>query len=310
MAGSTLAALFMVQAIFRTTNSTSAISLLFVPFYAAAWGLPALAVGFCLGYLRTRLGVADGSHRWITIAVAVIALSIVAVVSFLIAQRLRLVRQVHQVLVADQSGLQRVMEDSELRENKFILGAVAQNPNATPNQLHQIVTSPDPELHRRMGSVFDLMGANRKGLAVMRLVARHPNVAPEDVEALAGSPDEMVVGDVAANEKASEVTLRRLAGRGGYLMEWGIARNPKAPPDLLEQLGASANEYTRAWVASNPGTPVVRLERLSQDSNWNVRRGVAANPRAPEEIVALLANDPDDRVSRIARLRGGREAPR
>ncbi len=296
----------MVQAIVRTTNSTSAISLLFVPFYAAVWGLPALAVGLCVGYLRTRIGVAAGSHRWLTIAAGVLALSIIGIISFLVAQRLQLSRQVNRVLATDRSGLQRVLENAELRQNKFILGAIAQNLNATSAMLHQIVASPDPELHRRMGSVFDLMGENRKGLAVMRLVARHPNVAPEDVEALASSPDEYVLSDVAASEKTSEATLRRLASQGGYLIEWGLARNPNAPQDLLERLSENSDEYTRAWVASNPGTSAADLRRLSRDPDWNVRRSVAGNLQAPQESVERLADDPDDRVNRVAKHRLGR----
>jgi hypothetical protein len=131
--------------------------------------------------------------------------------------------QVHRIQTMNGTELEAVMTQPKLARNRFILGAIAENPKATALVLHRIATSDLPELHERMGSLFAVMGKNVRGLAVMRLVAGHVNTAAEDLEILAKSRNEYVLGDVAANPKLPEATLRRLAEHGGQLAEWGLA---------------------------------------------------------------------------------------
>jgi hypothetical protein len=76
-------------------------------------------------------------------------------------------------------------------------------------------------------------------------------VSADTLEVLAQSPDDYVLGDVAANPKLSEATLRALAKKGGYLIEWGLAANPKTPPDVLAQLAQSENRTTRDFLTQN-----------------------------------------------------------
>jgi len=58
------------------------------------------------------------------------------------------------------------------------------------------------ELTERMGAVWDVMGENRKGLAVMRLVARHPNAGSATLERLAARPGAAyVLHEVLANPR-------------------------------------------------------------------------------------------------------------
>jgi hypothetical protein len=196
--------------------------------------------------------------------------------------------------------LESVLNRADLAGNKFVLGAIALNPNATSAILHRIVSMKRPDLHERMGSLFDVLGQNTKGLAVMRLIAMHPNTSSEDLERLAVSTNEYVLGDVAGNAKLSELTLRKLADRGGYLIEWGLAQNRSTPKDILSRLAESGNEYTRANVAANPSTPLEVLSGLSKDRIWHVRQNAALNPSTAHNTVEQLMLDSDQRVKRAA----------
>lgn len=152
--GALLALLVMVHAMFRSRSSTAAIGL-FAPVYSAFWGLPAFVVGLCLGYLRQQLGAEGRPRLWSVSIAGLVAAGILGVAGFLLAGKLNQARQVRRVLSVDATELERVMEDPELRRDKFILAAIAQNRGATADILHRIAGNPDPALQQRMGSVFD-----------------------------------------------------------------------------------------------------------------------------------------------------------
>ncbi len=94
-----------------------------------------------------------------------------------------------------------------------------------------------------MGSVWDVMGSNRKGLAVMRLVARNPNAGAAALEHLAARPEaEYVLSDVLANRKTPMRVLERHFGTANYLAKWGLAQNPAVPRAVLERLANDPDE--------------------------------------------------------------------
>jgi hypothetical protein len=198
--------------------------------------------------------------------------------------------------------LAHALATSPWRDDPLFLAAVAQNPAATSEMLDAIARRGDRKLHEKLYGTDRLLGTNRKGLAVMRLVARHPNVTETTLVHLAASPNEYVINSVLMNPKTPEAILRRYAGRSNYLYDWGIGYNPRTPPDLLTPLASSANEYTRAAVAQNAQTPGEVLTRLAGDPQWHVRRGVAMNPSTPVDVVRQLAGDSDERVRRGAEL--------
>jgi Leucine rich repeat variant len=210
-------------------------------------------------------------------------------------------------LPADELG--RALETSRWRDDRLFLAAVAQNPAATGAMLDAIAQRADPALHEKLHASSRLLGTNRKGLAVMRLVALHPNVTEATLVRLSASRNEYVINSVLGNGKTPEAVLRKFAGQDNYLYDWGIAQNPRTPPDLLVPLASSTNEYTRSGVARNPRTPVTMLERLADDREWHVRRDVAMNPSAPRDVLVRLAADADERVRRqvesALRARGG-----
>src|SRR4051812_35416044 len=51
--GFALSSMLLIQSIFRSTNSTAAVGLIFVPFYALGVSMPAFIGGWCLGFLIT-----------------------------------------------------------------------------------------------------------------------------------------------------------------------------------------------------------------------------------------------------------------
>ena len=290
----------LVAAILGSPSSTAAIGFLFVPFYAVVPGLLGFALGCSIVYIvrwRRTPGRRPGPAALVSLVVLVLMLGGGGLT---LVENGRRMHAVETVLATDTAGLLAYLERGALRRDKFVLGAIAQNPAANALLLDEIAQLEDPSLHRKMGSLFPVLGGNQRGLAVMRLVARHANASTPTLVRLSRSPDAYVLSDVAGNAKTPVEVLRSLHARSGYLIEWGLARNPRAPSDVLHDLGASENEHTRGSVAGNPGTPPEDLELLARDSVWHVRRSAAANPQAPPALLERLAADPDPQVARTA----------
>jgi hypothetical protein len=285
-----------VYSIVNSRSSTAAVGFIFVPFAAAIISIPAFAAGWCWGYFldwhRSRIG----KRRILAITAGLFTVMVGIWTLKIVWDGLNLSQQVYGIQTMSATALEDVLNRPKLVGNKFILGAVAQNPNATAAILHRIAVLDRPDLYERMGSVFDVLGNNPSGLAVMRLIARHPNTASDDLEKLAASKNEYVRGDVAANPKLSEATLRSLATDGDYRIEWGLALNRRAPGDLLSGLGRSGNEYTRTWVAANPNTPPETLAALGESGLLQVRLNVARNHSTPRSTIEMLVGDADANV--------------
>lgn len=292
--------LWEIQAIFRSSSSTAAIGLIFVPVIGAIGALIGFLAGWCLGYSFVNFRSKALRQRILAIAVFLVPAALTIWISVTVRNGLNLSEQVHRIEKMNADELESFLDRSPQANNKFILGAIAQNPNATASILHRIVALDRPELHEPMGSHFDVKGKNTKGLAVMRLVARNPNVAAEDLEKLAASTNEYVLSDVAMSPKLSEATLQRLGKQSGQLIDWGLARNPQTSADVLLKLAESQNQYTRGNVASNPGASVETLIALSTDPEPHVRAAVAMNPSTPRSTIEQLMKDPESWVRRSA----------
>lgn len=295
-----LAAGVMAASIFRSTSSTAAIGCLFVPLVALVPAVPFFVLGFCAGFFAQARGATERRRRiaaWVSLGIAVVVVLTGAVY---LVDNLLTVYQVRECLQMDGGELEAFFRDGARNRNKFVLGAIAQNPAAGADLLDAISALDDPELHEGMGSVFPLLGENRSGLAVMRLVARHANVGTRTLERLAESPDDYVLGDVVMNPKTPVEILREAHRNGGYLVEWGLAANPETPGEILSEIAASDNEYTRSSVAKNPGTPIGGLTKLARDPVWHVRRSVVYHPGVPDALLEELARDADERVRAAA----------
>lgn len=282
--------------IFRSTSSTAAIGIIFIPFYAAPFAALFFIFGYCLSDIVDWLkGTATELSILMKLRAVVAVILLISGISYLIYGSL-LTITVNQVQTLGELEINKFLERSMFRNNKYALGALAQNPNASPRVLDRVALISNPELHHRMWSVWPVMGENGKGLAVMRLIAMHKNVSEAALVNLSKSPDNYVLSAVAANPKTPVSIIRELSDKGDYLAQWGLAANTNAPADILNKLAETGDQYARSSVARNSSTSVETLMRLAKDPVWHVRRDVVSNPHTSTGAIKILGNDPDERV--------------
>ena len=266
IAGALATAGLGVKGIFASGSSTASLGFIYLPLVAALGAIPVAIWGAALGHVVLRWRGAVRSPPMVLVAALAVAAALPAMVTYEIQRGLRLEAAVREVKGMDVAQLHEAFEESRFKRDRYFLGALAQNPAAGAGLLAGIAALRDPELFEPMGSLWDVMGENRKGLAVMRLVARHPNTDPATLEKLALDPDaQSVVHELAANPKTPLAVLERWFDSTDYLVEWGLALNPKTPPRVMQRLAASSNLYTRMNLTYNSATPRQILERLAQD---------------------------------------------
>ena len=271
--GALAAAVISVKGILSSASSTAAIGFIFLPFVAIAAAVPSGIWGLAVGYLvACRRGLRQ-AVRPVLVMAWVVALAAPAMVSWEVYRGLSLERAVRALQPLDAQALEAALEHSTWNRNKLFLGALAQHHAAGPALLARIAAMPDPELHEAMGSAWDVMGANRKGLAVMRLVAAHPNTEPATLERLAASTsNEYVIHDILRNPKTPAKTMAPHLESTNYLVEWALALNPITPAAVLERLSRSQDRVVRQNLTWNAATPDAMLERLAKDADEYVAR--------------------------------------
>ena len=273
IAGALAATALSVKGIFASGSSTAALGFIVVPLIAALGAIPAGLWGAALGHVVLRRRGAVQSRASVFVAALAIAAALPAAVIYEVQRGLRLEAAVREVLAMDVAELDRAYRESPWTVDRYFLAAMAQNKSARAGLLAQIAARDDAELYEPMGSLWDVLGANRKGLAVMRLVASHPNTDAATLARLAARPDApYLLHEVLANPKTPRAVLEPRFESTDYLVEWGLARNPKTPQRVLERLSHSPNPYTRLNVAWNQATPREILERLAQDPDQNLAR--------------------------------------
>jgi hypothetical protein len=270
--GALAATAIAVKGIMASASSTAAIGFIFVPFVAIAAAVPAAVWGLALGYIAAHLRGMRRSVRAVLVMAWVVALAVPGVIGWQIYEGLGLERAVHALRGQDAARLEAEFAGSPWNRNKYFLGALAQHPAASAGLLERIAALPDPELLEAMGSVWDVMGENRKGLAVMRLVAGNPNTSVATLEKLAGSGNEYVLHDVLRNPNTPLRALQPHLQSDNYLVEWALALNPNTPAAALERLSRSADRNTRLNLTWNAATPNPVLETLAKDADESIAR--------------------------------------
>jgi hypothetical protein len=274
IAGAIAVAALSVKAIHSSGSSTAALGYIYLPLVAALAAIPVALWGAALGHTVLWLRGAVQSPPTVFVAALLVAASLPAAVLYEIQRGLRLEAAVREVPAMDVLALDRANEESPFHRDRYYLAALVQNKLARPALLARIAALQDPELYEPLGSLWDVMGENRKGLAVMRLLARHPNTDGETLAKLAGGPDaQKVVHELAANPKTPMPVLARWFDSTDYLVEWGLALNPRTPQRVMERLAASGNTYTRLNLTYNKETPREILDRLARDADESVARG-------------------------------------
>jgi len=259
--GAVTISLLIVFSIFRSTSSTAAIGFVFIPIYFAIAFIGFFILGYCIGYIKTWLA---GAPRIFNFKIGLAFIIGICGAIFVIGglgKGLLLTSITSRISgMNTNQELLNTFDNSYFKHNKFVLGAIAQNPVASPELLDRIAKLSDPSLHNGMGSLFPLLGENRKGLAVMRLVVMNPNVSADTIEYLAStSQTDYVLSNIAGSPKTSIETLRQLETKKDSLIDWGLAQNQKTPPDvfakLLEREKYFTQRTTLEMLLRNPSTP-------------------------------------------------------
>ena len=276
--GGLAAAAISVKGILGSASSTAAIGFLLVPFLAAAAMALAGVWGLALGTAWYALRGAKQTYRAVLLMAWVVALSIPGVVGWKVWEGFALERAVAATRAMSAAELERALEQSSWRDNRFYLGALAQNKAVAPALLDRIARLPNPDLTEPLGSLWDVQGDNRKGLSALRLVARHANVGPATLQYLAGIPGAQelaVLSDVLRNAKTPAAIVMRYVDSTDELLQADLALNPNLPPAVMERLARSPNRYVRMNLTWNEVTPVSLLEALARDADAVVARNAA-----------------------------------
>jgi len=277
IAGALAVAALSVKGIHASASPLAAFGYVYVPLVAALAAIPIAIWGAALGHTVLRLRGAVDSPRSVFIAALALAAALPAVLAYEAQRGLRLEAAVREVRGMDVVQLDRVLDDSPFQDDRYLLAALAQHPQARASLLGRIAAREDDELYEPLGSLWDVMGGNREGLAVMQLVARHPNTDGTTLTRLADAP------------QASKIVQQ-------------LAANPRTPLPVLERWYASTDAAAEAGLALNPKTPQRVLERLAASAHAPARLNVTRNSATPREILDRLATDADARVARSAQL--------
>ena len=260
-----------VKGIQSSGSSTAAIGYLYLPLVAIFAAIPIALWGAALGHAVLRLRGKVQGPRMMLVAALAVAASLPALVAYQVHYGLGLEAAVREVPGMDVMALDRAYEQSRFRRDRYLLAAIAQNPLVRPGLLARIAADKDPGLYEPLGSLWDVMGENRKGLAVMRLVARHPNTRDETLAKLADGPHaHQVIYELAANPHTPASALERWYESNDAMVEWGLALNPRTPQRVMARLAVSQNIYTRLNLTYNPATPRELLDRLAADADASI----------------------------------------
>ena len=182
--GALATAALSARMILSDGSSSAGLGFVFLPLVAAAAAVPIGIWGAALGHVVAHLrGRASEPKIVFWVALAAAAALPVAVASEVWRGK-ALEAAVAETRGMDVRQLERAFEGSEFRRDKYFLGALAGHPAASAQLLERIASLEDPALFEPMWSLWDVMGDNRKGEAVMRLVERHPNASSATVARL------------------------------------------------------------------------------------------------------------------------------
>ena len=273
--GGLAATAISVKGILGSASSTAAIGFLLVPFIAAAAMALAGVWGLALGTVWHALRGTKQYFRAVLLMAWVVTLSMPGVAGWKVWEGLALERAVADTRAMSAADLERALDQSFWRDNRFFIGALAQNRSAAPALLDRIAKLPNADLTEPLGSLWNVQGDNRKGISALRLVARHPNVSPATLEYLAGIPraqELAVLSDVVRNAKTPLAVVMRYVDSKDELLQADLALNPNLPIAVIERLAKSPNRYVRMNLTWNDAAPIGVVEALAQDADEIVAR--------------------------------------
>lgn len=195
--GALAVAALLLKGLFAATTATAVLGIVAVPLLAAFAAIPIGIWGAALGHVVLRLRGRVQGPRTVLVAALVVAASLPALVAREVHRGLGLEAAVREARAMEVARLEAAFDASPWRGDRYFVAALAQHPGASPRLLARIAAETDPALREPLGSLWDVMGENREGLSVMRLVARHPNTGADTLARLAADADEQVARDAA-----------------------------------------------------------------------------------------------------------------
>jgi hypothetical protein len=224
--------------------STAGLGFVFLPLVAVAAAVPIGLWGAALGHVVAHLRGRAAEPKLLFWLALLAAGSLPGVVAAEIWHGKSLERAVAATRGMGERELERAFEESRFARDKYFLGALAENPASGPALLERIASVEDPALYEPMWSLWDVMGENRKGIAVMRLVARNRNTSGATLARLeAHLQAQELITEILANPNTPPHVLAKHFDDTHYRAEWGLAMNPKTPPAVLERLARSDNRF-------------------------------------------------------------------
>ncbi len=181
IAGALATAVLSARMILAHASAGAGLGFVLVPLVAAAAAVPLGIWGAALGHVVEHLRGRAREPKIVFWVALFAAAALPATLGYEIRQGRALERAVAEVGQMSGAQAEAAFHASPWRQNKYFLGALAQHPAASPALLEAIAGLDDPALAQPMGSLWDVLGENRKGEPVLALAARHRN-ATESVK--------------------------------------------------------------------------------------------------------------------------------
>lgn len=181
IAGAVATAALGTKMILAHGSPAAGLGFVLLPLVAAAAAVPVAIWGAALGHVVAHLRGRAAEPKIVLWAALAASASLPAVLGYEIWRGKSLENAIAETRSMTSRELERALHESKFRGDKFFLGALAQHPAASAELLEAIASFEDPALSEPMGSLWDVMGENRKGEPVLALAARHPN-ATESVK--------------------------------------------------------------------------------------------------------------------------------
>jgi hypothetical protein len=256
IAGALALAALSTKMILSHGSSTAGLGFIFVPLVAAAAAVPVAIWGAALGHVVEHLRGRAAEPKVVLWVALVAAASLPATLAYEVWNGNALETAVAETRGMGERRLEQAFEESRFRRDKYFLGALAEHPRAGAQLLDRLASLEDPALFEPMWSLWDVMGQNRKGIAVMRLVARHPNTPGATLARLEAHPQaQELITEILANPGTPQEVLAKHYGDEHYRAKWGLARNPNTPREVLERLAKDPDPYASAWARERLKSP-------------------------------------------------------
>src|SRR5688572_27343495 len=161
-----------MKGIHVSASPTAAFGYVYLPLVAALAAIPIAIWGAALGHAVLHLRGVVESPRVVFVAALAVAAALPAAVVYEVQRGLRLESAVREVRAMDVVQLDRALDVSPFQDDRYYLAALAQHPQARASLLGRIAARQEADLYEPLGSLWDVMGANRGGLAAMQPAAQ------------------------------------------------------------------------------------------------------------------------------------------